>query len=79
MEFSRQENCHFLLQGNLPDSGIEPRPSALQADSLPSEPPGKPRILMIHELWTTAAPIPSQLSHTPVRGSDVSALYPQVD
>ena len=28
--------CHFLLQG------IKPRFPALQADSLPSEPPGKP-------------------------------------
>ena len=41
MEFSRQEylGCHFLLQGNLPDPGIEPGSPALQADSLPSEPP----------------------------------------
>ena len=29
--------CHFLLQGDLPDPGIEPGPPALQADSLPSE------------------------------------------
>ena len=34
--------CHALLQGNLPDPGIEPRSPTLQADSLPSEPPGKP-------------------------------------
>ena len=34
-----------LLQGNLPNPGIEPRSPALQADSLPAEPPGKPRIL----------------------------------
>ena len=27
--------------GDLSNSGIEPRSSALQADSLPSEPPGK--------------------------------------
>ena len=27
--------------GDLPDPGIEPRSPALQADSLPSEPPGK--------------------------------------
>ena len=27
---------------NLPDPGIEPRAPALQADSLPAEPPGKP-------------------------------------
>ena len=31
-----------LLQGNLPNPGIERRSLALQADSLPSEPPGKP-------------------------------------
>ena len=45
MGFSRQEhwvcNCS-LLQGNLPKSGIKLRSPALQADSLPSEPPGKP-------------------------------------
>ena len=33
--------------GDLSDSGIEPRSSALQADSLPSEPPGKPSYLII--------------------------------
>ena len=33
--------CHFLLSGNLPDPGIEPRSPASQADSLPFEPPGK--------------------------------------
>ena len=32
---------HSLLQGNFPDSVIEPRSPALQADSLPSEPLGK--------------------------------------
>ena len=29
--------------GDLPNLGIEPRSSTLQADSLPSEPPGKPK------------------------------------
>ena len=29
--------------GDLPNPEIEPRSSALQADSLPSEPPGKPK------------------------------------
>ena len=29
--------------GNLPDPGIEPRSLTLQADSLQSEPPGKPK------------------------------------
>ena len=31
-------DSHSLLQGNLPNSGIEPGFSALQEDSLPSEP-----------------------------------------
>ena len=29
------------FSGDLPDPGTEPRSPALQADSLPSEPPGK--------------------------------------
>ena len=43
-EFSRQEywsGLPFPSPGDLPDPGIEPRSPALQADSLPSEPPGK--------------------------------------
>ena len=32
--------CHLLLQGNLPNPGIEPRSPTLQADALTSEPPG---------------------------------------
>ena len=30
-------HCHFSSPGDLPDSGIEPRSPALQADSLPAE------------------------------------------
>ena len=32
-----------LFQGNLPKPGTEPTSPALQAESLPAEPPGKPR------------------------------------
>ena len=32
-------DSHSLLQGDLPDPGIEPGSPALQADSLLSEPP----------------------------------------
>ena len=43
MEFSRQEYCSgFPSPGDLPDPGIEPEFPALQADSSPSEPLGKP-------------------------------------
>ena len=44
MEFSRQEywsRLPFPSVGALPNPGIEPRSPALQADTLPSEPPGK--------------------------------------
>ena len=44
MGFSRQEywsGLPFPSVGDLPDSGVEPGPAALQADSFPSEPPGK--------------------------------------
>ena len=34
----------FPAPGPLPNPGIEPGSPALQADSLPSEPPGKPYI-----------------------------------
>ena len=45
IEFSRQEywsGLPFPSPRDLPDPGIEPRSPALQADALPSEPPGKP-------------------------------------
>ena len=38
--------CHSFLQGNLPDPGIKPESPILQADSLLSEPPGKPRTML---------------------------------
>ena len=44
MEFSRQEywsQLPFPSPRDLPNLGIKPGSSALQADSLPSEPPGK--------------------------------------
>ena len=45
-EFSRQEywsGLPFPSPGDLPDPEIKPRSPALQADTLQSEPPGKPR------------------------------------
>ena len=38
-------SCHALLQGNLPNPGIELRSPALQANNLPDEVPGKPWLL----------------------------------
>src|SRR5574337_1118862 len=46
MEFSRPEywsGYPFPSPGDLPNPGIEPRSSTLQADCLPAEPQGKPK------------------------------------
>ena len=51
MEFSRQEywsGLPFPSSEDLPDPGIEPRSPKLQADALPSEPPGKPYPMVNH-------------------------------
>jgi len=54
MEFSRQEYWNglpFPSPADLPNPGIKPRSLALQADSFPFEPPGKPREgLSMHNL-----------------------------
>ena len=45
IRFSRQEyqsGFPFPSPGDLPDPGTEPRSFSLQADTLPSEPPGRP-------------------------------------
>ena len=49
IESSRQEHWSglpFPSPGHLPDPGIEPRSPALQADSLPTELPGKSLCLL---------------------------------
>ena len=46
LQFSRPEywsGWSFSSPGDLPNPGIEPSPPALQADSLPAEPQGKPK------------------------------------
>ena len=52
-EFSRQENWSglpFPSPWDLSDPGIKPGSPALQADSLPSEPSGKPKAnLVLHD------------------------------
>ena len=47
MEFSRRaywSGLPFPSPGDLPEPGIEPRSPTLQADTLPSKPPGKPMV-----------------------------------
>ena len=51
MGFSRQEywsGLSFPSPGDLPDPGIEPQSPTLQADALPSKPPGKSEMVRQH-------------------------------
>ena len=53
MGFSRQEywsGLPFPSPGDLPDPGIKPASPALQADSLWSEPPGKPKTSVLSKI-----------------------------
>ena len=52
-----------LLQGNLPNPGIEPRSPALQADSLPAEPQGKPKNTGVSSLFILQQIFPTQESN----------------
>ena len=55
--------CHALLQGNLPNSGIKPRSPTLQADSLTSEPSGKPMNIGVGSLSLLQEIFPTQESN----------------
>ena len=55
--------CHALLQGNLPTPAIEPRSPVLQADSLLSEPSGKPKNAEVGSLFLLQGNLPPQQSN----------------
>ena len=64
---SRQEYWSWLpfpSPGDLPDPGIEPGSPTLQADTLPSEPPGKP--------WMVTWLVPKDTASVPA----LTPLYP---
>ena len=64
MEFSRQEHCNgepFPSPGDLPDPWIKPRSHPLQADSLLSEPPGKPKIYLDSILKSKDITLPTKV------------------
>ena len=52
-----------LLQGNLPNLGIEPRSPALQAESLPAEPQGNPKNTEVGSLSRLHGIFPTQESN----------------
>ena len=61
MGLSRQEywsGLPFPSPGDLPDPGIEPGAPALEADTLPSEPPGKSSIMCVYTVSAEKAMAP---------------------
>ena len=63
MEFSRPEywsGCHFPFPGDFSDPGIKPRSPALQVDSLPAEPQGKPKNTGVGSLSLLQGVFPTQ-------------------
>ena len=63
MGFSRQGHWSGLLgppPGDLANPGIKPRSPALQVDSLPSEPPGKPNNIGVGSLSLLQGILPTQ-------------------
>ena len=66
MEFSRPEywsGLPFPSPGDLPYPGTEPRSPALQADSLPAEPPGKTKNIGVGSLSLLQGIFPTQESN----------------
>ena len=66
MGFSRQEYWSKLPcppPGDLPNTGIKPRSPTLQVDSLPSEPPGRPRIITPNRWKISSLQIISQFEN----------------
>ena len=56
----------FPPPGDLPDPGIEPRSPGLEADALPSEPPGKPKQMTLTKVLLSVSsghPIPQYQAH----------------
>ena len=63
MEFSRPEYWSgqpFPSPGDLPNPGIEPRSRALQANSVPAEPQGKPKNIGVDSLSLLQETFPTQ-------------------
>ena len=70
MEFSRPEYWSGLplpSPGDLPDPGIKPRSLTLQVDSLPTEPPGKPKNTGVGSLSLLQQIFPTQESNQGLR------------
>ena len=72
MKFSRPEYWNglpFSSPGDLPNPGIKPRSPTLQVDSLPSEPPGKPKNTGVNEPIPSPADLPNPMTTAYIQAS----------
>ena len=75
MEFSKQDyrsGLPFPSPGDLPNPGIKPRYLTLQVDSLPAEPPGKPKNTGVGSLSLLPGIFPTQESNQGALQADSS-------
>ena len=71
---SKNTGVSYPSPGNLPSPGIEPRSPALQENSLPSEPPRKPRNTGVGSLSCLPRIFPAQESNWHLMHSGVDSL-----
>ena len=79
MEFSRQEywsGLPFLSPEDHPYPGIEPGSPSLQADYLPSEPPGEQRRLSAKELMLSNCVLEKTLE-SPLDSKEIKPVNPK--
>ena len=80
--FSRQEywsGLPFPSPGDLPDPRVEPRSPALQADSLPTELPGIPSLVVQQFLTTdSCSPCDTLFISSAAGDSSVGAIFPSL-
>ena len=66
----------IIFSRNLPDPGIEPGSPALQVDSLPSEPPGRPRLACIDHCFMDQAFLSSQTLNSGRTRTSFTSIVP---
>ena len=69
------ERVAISFPADLPDPGIKPGSPALQADSLPTEPPEKPEVYLLSpnaNIWTSPSPLPVSSVALPISQNGIS-------
>ena len=82
MEVSRQDywsGLPFPSPEDLPDPGIKPRSPTLQADALPSEPPGKSEEIWVLKNWCFWTVVLEKTLESPLDCKEIQPVHPKGD